>query len=296
ADRYNPKIKLDPSFIAGVVTSYFFLVVLPELAMNTPPLLVAFPTLQYAFIVVGLAFAHVSEKIILQKVKKRTREKAQKLIAKEKNLESVSERLSRSLLINLHNHAMTPDSSENMANEILALQQKEDELKGEIDRMKYAIQHSVGKSLYDLHEFTNTFYHFIIGIILIDFLMTDIAIALIFFTFSIVMALTNHVNNHMHVFSDLDIELVFGSQKTTRVAFALAAPLGIVVGFVTEFLFPMQPDISYYLFSFVSGALLYLIIREVLPDDEKGRPLQFVLGLAGFAMIIVIIMALQQFA
>ncbi|MEX2681030.1 MAG: hypothetical protein Q6373_005480, partial [Candidatus Sigynarchaeota archaeon] len=43
ADRYKPKIKHDPTFIAGVVTSNFFLVVLPEHALKTPPLLVAFP-------------------------------------------------------------------------------------------------------------------------------------------------------------------------------------------------------------------------------------------------------------
>nr|MDO8085375.1 hypothetical protein [Candidatus Sigynarchaeum springense] len=296
ADRYNPKIRLDPSFIAGIVTAYFFLVVLPELSLNTPRAFLDFPTLQYAFIVVGLAFAHVSEKIILQKVKKRTREKAQKLIVKERHLEDISNKLSQSLLINLKNHSLNGDASENMANEILALHHKEDEVKGEIDRMKYAIQHSVSRSLYDLHEFTNTFYHTIVGMILFDFLLTNISVALIFFVFSIVMALTNHINNHVHAFSDLDIELTFTSRKITRVPFAMAAPIGLFISMLFELVFHVHLEIIFFLFSFISGALLYIIIREVLPDLDTGRPSMFIAGLVGFALIIVTLRVLEQIA
>ncbi len=300
ADKFNPRIRLDPSFIAGVVTAYFFFVVLPELAVIVPHSFVEFPTLEYLFIVVGLAFAHVSEKIILQKVGKGTRDKAQELLEKEKGLEEVSGKLSDALLTDLHCHAIDAAASEKAANEILSLKNQEKELNGEIDRMRHSIQHHVTERLHELHEFTNVFYHVIIGMTLFEFLMEDLVTAFIFFIFALVMALANHINNHMHLFSELDIELDFGEHKNTKTLFALAAPIGIVVMIVIVLCggerIIEELGIIFYLFSFVSGALLYLIIREVLPDQEKGRPLLFVAGLAIFAVAIVVIRVVEHLA
>ncbi len=300
ADKFNPRIRLDPSFIAGIVTAYFFFVVLPELAVIVPHAFVEFPTLEYLFIVVGLAFAHVSEKTILQKVGKSTREKAQALLEKEKGLEEVSAKLSDSLLTDLHCHSIDVAASEKAANEILALKNQEKELNGEIDRMRHSIQHHVTERLHELHEFTNVFYHVIIGMVLFEFLVEDLVTAFIFFIFALVMALANHINNHMHIFSELDIELDFGEHKTTKTLFALAAPIGLVVMIVIILCggghAMHELGIIFYLFSFVSGALLYLIIREVLPDQEKGRPLLFVAGLVIFTIAIVIIRVLEHLA
>ena len=46
------------------------------------------------------------------------------------------------------------------------------------------------------------------------------------------------------------------------------------------------------LFSFISGVILYFIVREVIPEKEKGKPFYFLIGVISFSLIVIIIKAL----
>ena len=56
---------------------------------------------------------------------------------------------------------------------------------------------------------------------------------------------------------------------------------------VLDIIFNLPMEIIFVLFSFISGVILYTIIREVLPENESGRPLYFLLGIVIFLIIII---------
>jgi zinc transporter ZupT len=45
----------------------------------------------------------------------------------------------------------------------------------------------------------------------------------------------------------------------------------------------------YILFSFTSGVILYTVVREVIPEKEKGKPSYFLIGFVGFTLVIFVI-------
>ncbi|GAG66606.1 unnamed protein product, partial [marine sediment metagenome] len=66
---------------------------------------------------------------------------------------------------------------------------------------------------------------------------------------------------------------------------------GVCIGLLFELFLPVKLglELIYILFSFISGVILYTIVREVIPEKEKGNPLYFLIGVVGFTIIIFII-------
>ena len=54
-------------------------------------------------------------------------------------------------------------------------------------------------------------------------------------------------------------------------------------------------EMFYILFSFTSGVILYTVVREVIPEKEKGRPIYFLIGFVGFTFVIFVINILTHF-
>ncbi|MHA1459607.1 MAG: hypothetical protein ACTSQR_08105, partial [Promethearchaeota archaeon] len=81
-ERKHPKLNI--SLIAGISISYFFLVLLPEIAENIPVFPFELTIFEYLFVLIGFVFVHTSEKFILQKVESKSQRRMRKLIEKEK--------------------------------------------------------------------------------------------------------------------------------------------------------------------------------------------------------------------
>ncbi len=289
ADMYNQRVSVHPSFIAGISVSYFFLVVLPEIAAEMPALPFNLPALEYMFILVGVSYAHLIEKFILQHVEVRNREKAEFLIKKKESLDEVEDQLSMFLADGIKRHQLDNKTIDELTDTIQRMITTESEVKSEIAKMKKIVHDHVNHSLENYHDLTEFIYHVIVGIILAGLLLVNIIEALLFFTIAVLMATLSHAKSRQRIFSNLDIEMDYQETKRKKAILALAAPAGIVSSFMLELVFVVNIELVYLLFSFIAGALLYNIIREVIPEKEKGNIKIFIGGLAGFSLLVIML-------
>jgi zinc transporter ZupT len=58
--------------------------------------------------------------------------------------------------------------------------------------------------------------------------------------------------------------------------------ISTLAGLVVALFIGIPPTASNILVSLIAGILLYVIVREFLPDKTEGRPLYFIIGLAVF--------------
>lgn len=138
---------------------------------------------------------------------------------------------------------------------------------------KYIYQHVKNKNtqlkdLASIHAVGFFINHFVVGItlflafsyknILAGFL---IFIPLLLHTFSSSISL-NHIDKHF-------------SRKS---AFGVILPFSPMIGVIVAFFLNMNSVLYYSLLSFVIGAMLYIVIRDLIPREEKGKPLHFLIG------------------
>lgn len=283
------------SLIAGISLSYFFLVILPEISENIPEYPFELTIFEYLFVVLGFVFVHVSEKMILQKVEANSQKRMRKLMLKERTLEEVEKNIELVLTREINNEKLDESALKDIASTLNSLNKQGEEFKSEINQYKIKIQTHISEDLRSLRFFTNYTYHFLIGVIIVG-LLTDELIknpiipAILFFFFAWFRALISHRTEAPQIFSDLDLcEIVI--EKNTRQRYILPSStlLGILIGLFLEIVFPIQLELIYVLYSFISGVIMYTIFREVIPQKEKGKPLYFIIGFFGFTILIVII-------
>jgi len=64
---------------------------------------------------------------------------------------------------------------------------------------------------------------------------------------------------------------------------------GVVIGLAFELIYPLSSFVIFHFFAFISGIILYIIVREVIPQEEKGRPYYFISGATIFIVILILI-------
>ena len=64
---------------------------------------------------------------------------------------------------------------------------------------------------------------------------------------------------------------------------------------ILKTIFPVNLELLFIFYSFISGVILYVIVREVIPEKEKGNPIKFLIGLIGFAVVIIVIKIFTHF-
>jgi len=301
ADFYEHKHpKLHISLIAGISLSYFFLVLLPEVAVGIPVYPFEIVIFEYLFVVIGFSFVHISEKLILQKVEAKSQKRMRKLVQKEKTLEEVERNIEKILTKELTNDSLDESAVRDIAQTISNLNQQEEEMLNEINRYKIKIQNHISEDLSRLRFFTNFIYHLLIGIILAGLLSIEFISGILFFIFAWSRAIiTNRSESHI-IFTDLEIydKTDISDNKVKKYILASAALLGIFIELFLEIIFPINPfdlELFYVLYSFISGVILYTIVREVIPEKEKGKPLYFVLGFVGYTIIIFFLQIFTSF-
>ncbi|GAG73753.1 unnamed protein product, partial [marine sediment metagenome] len=111
--------------------------------------------------------------------------------------------------------------------------------------------------------------------------------AILFFVFALFKALTSKTSNDIQLFPGIEINEEYNQPLYQKIIIASAGLLGIFIGLILNVIFHLPMEIIFVLFSFISGVILYTIIREVLPENESGRPLYFLLGIVTFLIIII---------
>lgn len=116
-------------------------------------------------------------------------------------------------------------------------------------------------------------YNFLIGMVLVSFAVKGLAQTLLFFVpfllYIIVEILPQEFEFKRHI---------------SKILYSMAPLLGAIVG-INYMNF--TASIFGELISFITGTLLYIVIRESLPSDEAEKPLYFMVGVLLYTLIIV---------
>ena len=93
------------------------------------------------------------------------------------------------------------------------------------------------------------------------------------------------------VFTDLEIveDFTISENIVRKYLLSFSALMGVGIGILLEFIDFETTKWFYIIFAFISGVILYSIVREIMPEKEKGRPLYFLIGFIGFSILIFII-------
>ncbi|MFX1391789.1 MAG: hypothetical protein ACFE9Z_17125 [Promethearchaeota archaeon] len=287
----NKLIQVHASLIAGISISYFFLIVLPEIAQRLPEFPFHLKLFEYLFVLIGFSFIHVSEKFILQKAEMRTQKKMRKLIQKEKILESVEHNMEKILTKELTHENLDEVVLREIARTLSELNEEEEGMRSEINNYKIKIQNKINKELTNFRLITDYIYHFLVGIILIGLLRIELIGGILFFVYALFRTVVTKRSEAHLIFTDLEIyeEQKFEEKPIIKYISCGSALTGIIIGLIINSFLPVNLELLFIFYSFISGVILYVIVREVIPEKEKGNPLKFLIGLVGFAVVIIII-------
>ncbi|MBS3817028.1 MAG: hypothetical protein KGY76_05640 [Candidatus Thermoplasmatota archaeon] len=136
---------------------------------------------------------------------------------------------------------------------------------------KYLYQHVkdpavLDEELYHLHLIGFFIDHFIKGFILVTIILLEpvlgflAAIPFFIHTLSSSIAL-----EQLHEYSGRKIDKVLLSSST-------------VLGTTFGILFKMNTYMERHVLAFISGMMLFMVSRDILPKEKEGRPLFFILG------------------
>jgi zinc transporter ZupT len=285
------KIRLNISFIAGVSIAYFFIVLLPEISERLPELPLHLKIFEFLFILLGFIIIHVSEKLILQKVESKSQKRVRKLIKMEKNLEIVERNIEDIITLELTQEEKLDEYAlRDLGKTLTELQDQSKEIRSEIEEKKLKIKMHIQKDLNEIRYFTDFIYHFIVGLLIVALLIIEFLSGILFFIFAYFRVIvTSGSESSLEVYSDIGIEIKFEESRSIRFLLSSAALIGIAFGILLELFLPVNLEIIYILYSFISGVILYTIVREVIPEKEKGNPLYFLIGAVGFILIIYLV-------
>jgi zinc transporter ZupT len=292
ADYFEHKIvQLHASIIAGISVAYFFLIVLPEIAERLPENPFNLQIFEYLFVLIGFTFIHISEKLILQNVEMKTQRKMRKLIKKEKVLEAVEHNIENILTRELTREELDEAALRELARTVSELNVQEEDMKIEINNYKIKIQNHINKELTRFRILTDYVYHFLVGIILVGLLKFEIIAGILFFIYAFFRTVVTKRSEAHLIFTDLEIyeEVKHDEKPIIKYMLGTSALTGILIGLIFNSIFPVNLELLFIFYSFISGVILYVIVREVVPEKEKGDPLKFLIGLIGFALVIFVI-------
>ena len=292
ADYFEHRlIQLHASFIAGISVVYFFLIVLPEIAERLEEIPFDLKLFEYLFVLIGFTVIHITEKLILQKVESGTQKKMRKLIQKEKTLEIVEHNMENILTRELKQEKLDEAALRDIARTLSELNAQEEDMKVEINRYKIKIQNHVNDDLRKFRFITDYIYHFLVGIILVGLLIIELVPGILFFFYAFFRTLVSKRSERHIIFTDLEIyeEVTYEEGSIMKYILGTSALTGIVVGIVINAFLPENLELLFIFYSIISGVILYVIVREVIPEKEKGDPTKFIIGLVGFTVVIIIV-------
>lgn len=143
---------------------------------------------------------------------------------------------------------------------------------------KYVDKKRINQGVRTIHHATFFLYHFIIGIILVTFLKQSIRQGTLFFipiwfhTTVSSIALTEIHHKHIR------------ERTITKILLSFSTILGVALAVLI-----MIPTIIYYiLLALITGALTYIIIKDLTPKGKEGNLNMFILGVIAYSLIIIL--------
>ena len=135
----------------------------------------------------------------------------------------------------------------------------------------HSLEKTIKKEFFILNQVSSFFYHFVIGVVIVNFTREGFSNVIILFIpmliFTAVSALPvlHHPNIKINIFVSFSIILgVIFANFITLEAYIEVALIGIVIGIIT-----------------------FSVIRHLIPMGKEGKPLFFILGLIVYIPVIM---------
>lgn len=152
---------------------------------------------------------------------------------------------------------------------------------------KYVYQHlqeeKRARELKEIHSIAFFVYHFFVGIVVKDIFEDGILEGFLF-----VIPIALHTG-----LSTVSLSRIHGNIRENifiKILLSLSTLLGIVFALIV----PVSDIVNNILVSFITGVLLYIFVKEFLPEKEKGKPLLFILGIILFIVFYIVISSLSH--
>lgn len=128
------------------------------------------------------------------------------------------------------------------------------------------------------HVFVTIIFNILLGYSIVEIFDTSFKDGLVLFIVLLLHTIFLH-GNHIHKkkFSDLE------NYKTRLI---IAAP---TVGGIAATLGILSDELRNNVLALAAGAIIYIAIREELPEDKKGRPLMFLAGVISVAFLVIVL-------
>lgn len=147
---------------------------------------------------------------------------------------------------------------------------------------KYFYQHGRKTDLYHnfklVHSVTFFMYYFLVGSVLVE-LTHESPLEGLLFVFPVMF----HAGLSSASLSEIHGHFLPNTRE--KILLSLAAPLGVSLSLIM----PLPLIMHNITISTISGILLYVFVKEFLPEREKGQPLFFILGLVLFSLSLTLI-------
>ena len=74
----------------------------------------------------------------------------------------------------------------------------------------------------------------------------------------------------------------------------IALSLSTLLGVIFAILIQVPAVLNNILISFIAGILLYIIVKEFLPEKNEGQPIFFIIGLVPFVVFYIFIILARK--
>jgi len=285
------------SLIAGVAIAFVFLKVIPEIIVDFPFLPIE--NVLFFVILAGFVFIHLVEKYILQRVEFDSHQKVKDIESIIEVLEKEEDQIEDFMDKKLAEGTISDENLKRLVISTIQIHKKETELQLQERELKEKIIKEVYKEMGIFNSIIDYSTQFIVGMIIFYQLSVDIFNATLFIIFALLKTfISNPLNRHVTLDigkEDFEIHVRHGDNKYIHILFTTAVLSGIMLSFVLGLFVEIHVFIYDALFAFIAGVFLYICIREVIPETEKGRPTFFLIGVIVFSAIIFLLNYLEVF-
>lgn len=147
---------------------------------------------------------------------------------------------------------------------------------------KYIYQHAdpgkISQELASIHTVAFFIYYFLVGMVLKNMLNANILEGFLF-----LFPITLHAG-----LSSASLARIHGRFRE-RLWIKWILSLSPFLGTLLAIFVLIPPLLNNIFISTIAGALLYIIIKEFLPEKEKGQPFYFIIGVTMFFIVMVIL-------
>ncbi len=127
------------------------------------------------------------------------------------------------------------------------------------------------------HSIVFFVYYFILGIILVELLNLNIVKGLLFFFIILFHSMVSSA-------SLKEIHQKMIEKRIFKILLSVSTLLGILFGLFVKF----PQSVYFILIGFVAGALLYIVVRDVIPKESKSRLIYFIFGALLYMILIML--------